>query len=1108
MNILLNLIYGPSGCGKTDYIYNLILDDLKAEKKAVLIVPDQYIYSAESKFADLTDNISAFELDILGFRRLANHVFREEGGLSFSDIDDSGRLLVMWRVLRESAPFLKTYCNFDKNISSFAELMLNTINELKQFSITPVMLENASKKLDNKYSDLKNKLSDISFIYGTYQSFISNEYNDPSDELTRLVDVLENSDMFNGYNVYIDGFDGFTPQQYSVLSQLIKKSNNTFLSLCFDPTDNTGVFSTTEKTYKNFQKLGNRLGIDISEKFIGENKTVVNEAISFVSRNFWNHKVGKCEFIGDNTNVRTFSCHDKFEECEFLASDILKKVRKGANYRDFVVIARDINSYDGIIDAEFENNGIPFYMSKRTDLSTKPIFKLILAAFSIYNKNWQYNDVISYLKTGLANVSYDEIDVLENYASTWNINGRRWIDGIDWNMNPDGFTERITPEGRNIINTANDIRNRITPPLEKLFDSIHNSTVTEITTAVYNLLTELKVVEQIEKQIEECHSTGQLTEEKELVQLWNILISSLDMIVELAGDMKLSADEYVTLISLILGRSDIGTIPSSLDQVILGSASSLRTDKVKHVYLIGVNEGEFPKLVEENAIFTDIEKNLLRSVDIDFTPTSEEMTSDELYWFYKALSRATESLTLSYAESDLRGSSNKISVAGSRIHYILNKDVIKYSDIPLIDKIEGKSTAIKHYAINRNNEEGIALREYFSQDEKMNAVIKSFDTPLATGQCNINEDVANKLYKGDMSTSQSRIDSYVNCAFSYHCQYILKLAEKKKSVFRGNDIGSFVHAILERFISQISGEDGLNTDIDDSVVESMVDNIIQDYILSVCQGMSEQCPRMKMLIKRLRRTTLLLIRNILSEFRQSEFVPTFFELPIWSDREDGISPYEIELDDGSKLYMRGYVDRVDTYKKGNDVYIRVVDYKTSTKKFSMDDVEKGLNLQMLLYLFAIWNAKEDWFKKKIKCEGDILPAGVLYYSAIAPTVKIKNDTSFSNVYSDALCNIERNGLLINDIDILRAMDKELNGLYIPAKIKKDGTLKTSDSLQSLEEFGQLVEKIDGILKGIANNMKAGIVDAKPIEISKDKTACTYCKMKPICRRIEKGDFDE
>lgn len=1103
---MLNLLYGPAGSGKSTRIYERIIRDLRDGEKPILIVPDQYLLNAESNFASFADDVPTFDLEILSFRRLANHVFRELGGLSFSDIDDSGKLLIMWRVLREVSPFLKAYGNIDKSISSFAELMLGTVTELKQFSITPKALDIASKKLKDTHGDLSNKLHDISFIYGTFQSFLSKEYNDPSDELTRLADTLDNTGFFSDNKVYFDSFDGFTPQQLSVIRCIAKQAKNVTFSLCFDPSDNSGIFATTEKTYKNLKKIALSLSLNVNEECLGESKTFISEDISYVCKNLWKHDVAGDSYDKDNSHVNTILCHDKYEECEAVVVQILKKVRDdGARYKDIVIIARDISSYEGIIDSLFDNNGIPYHMSKRTDISTKPIFKLILSALEIHNKNWKYSDVISFLKTGLAGISYDDIDILENYVSAWNINGRRWTDGIDWHMNPDGYTEKITPEGSFIINRANAVREMFVPHLIKFFESIGNTTVEEVTRALYDFLNDLNIKEQIENKASEYRLNGDIDEEKELVQLWNILINTLDTMVQLAGDMKINGEEYVTLISMILGKINIGTIPATIDQVILGSASSLRTNSVPHVFMLGVNEGVFPMASEENLLFSDNEKSILKTVDIDFLPLTDEQSADELYWFYKSISRAKETLTVTYCDSDLKGESKKISVAGSRIGYLLNKQPIKYADVPMIDKVEGRSIAIKTFALNRENELGQALYSYFEKDRQMADDINAFDVPLAAGVSDIDEKLAREIYRGDIQTSQSRIENYVNCSFDYHCKHILKLAEKKTAEFQFNDIGNFIHTILERFMAAITDEEGFHADIEDAEVVKLVDGVVEEYISSIFGDVKGQNARLLQLVNRLRRTTLLLVRNILAEFKQSDFVPTFFELPIFKDNEKGILPYEIELDDGSKLCMRGYIDRVDTYKKGKDVYIRIVDYKSGDKKFSFKDVEKGLNIQMLLYLFAVWNTKEKWFKEKIKCEGDILPAGILYYVAKAPLLDVNSEEELDSLYDNALNKIGKSGLLIRDIDVLKAMDKNMKGLYIPFKTNKDGSLAKSDYLLTVEEFGNLANRIDGILKNIGTNIKAGKVEAKPIDDDPQKSPCRYCRMKPICRRCEKGE---
>ena len=1109
---MINIIYGPAGCGKSTKIYNSIVNDLRDGKKPILIVPDQYILNAESAIADLAEDVSTFDLEILSFRRLANHVFRELGGLSFNDIDESGKLLVMWRVLREVSPFLKMYGNIDKGISSFAELMLETVTELKQFSLSPADIEKASQKLSSTHEDLSKKLYDISFIYGSYQSFLANEYNDPTDELTRLAETLDGSGFFNDNNIYFDAFDGFTPQQINVIRLMVDQAQSVTFSLCFDPTDETGIFLTTEKTYKKILDLVNNDKEKINECFLPESLSFKYDDLAYVSKNFWKHELSSEEYNGDKTHVNTICCHDEYEECEAVVSSILKKIKEAKNgeirYKDFVIIARDINAYEGIIDSELENNGIPFHLSKRTDISSKPIFKLILAAFAIHNRNWKYSDVISFLKTGLAGVSYDDIDTLENYVSYWNINGRRWTDGMDWHMNPDGYVETLSKDGQAVITTANSIKNKIVPSLTKLFESIGGSTVKDVTVALYDFLNDLKVKKQIENKAAKYRERGDINEEKELVQLWNILINSLDMLVDLAGDVKLNGEDYVSLISMILGKADIGTIPASIDRVMLGSASSLRTTSVPHVYLLGVNEGVFPMSVNENKIFSDREKEIIKTVVDNFADGSDEQSNDELYWFYKSISKAQESLTLTYCDSDLSGAAKKISVAGARIGLLIGKDVQKYSSIPLEEKMYGYSVAMKAISQNNDNEFGVALKEYFSKKEETALAIETFSHSLVDNNSDIDKSISTQIYKGDIVTSQSKINEYVNCSYSYHCKYILNLKEKRPSGFLSVDIGNFVHAILEKFIAKITDKDNeLDFDIEDDVMVSIVDDIISDYISDVFQGESNNSPRLIQLIKRLRRTSLLLIRNILAEFKQSEFVPHFFELPVYEDRDDGIEPYEVQLEDGTKLYMHGYVDRVDTYKKGKDVYVRIIDYKTGTKEFCFDDVEKGLNLQLLLYLFAVWNSKKPWFLKELNCDGKILPAGILYYMAKAPHFELKTDDDVDKAYETALRSIDKNGLLISDIEILKAMDKDLKGIYIPFKYSKDKGMSNPDYLMSIEQMGDLARKVEEILNQIASQMKNGKVKAKPITDKERETPCRYCRMKPICRRVRKGEDD-
>lgn len=1099
---MITFIYGRAGSGKSTYIYDRIASDLKNGRKPLLLVPEQQALYAERQIADLTSDYSSIELEVLNFRRLANRVFREYGGLTFNNIDDGGKLLIMWRVLNEISPFLKEYDGLSEKDISFAELMLKTVQDMKMYNVSPHMLEVAVPKLKEEHPSLSRKLEDIALIYATYQSFLNKEYNDPTDELTRLADTLSENEFFNSYNVYIDSFDGFTPQQYRVIDAIFRQSANVTVSLCIDPEDTVGIFETTHKTLKSLKKIS--VGVsdgkgDIKEIYLSDDRRFENTELAYVSHNLWNRTAPPLTLKNGPQYVKTAACRDVYEECEFVASDIMRRVREGARYRDIVVIARDISLYEGLLDTELEKCGIPFFMSRRTDVTTKPVFKLILAALSIKNRNWRYSDVISYVKTGLAGLTYDECDLLENYVSAWNISGSRWYDEYDWNMNPDGYTDNMTDEGRETISKANEIRRRIVAPLSKFFESIGNTTVLEVTRALYDFLLETGVREKLEEQAQRCSRDGKDAEASELIQLWNILMASLDTIVDIAGDMKTDSDRYFTILKLLLSRTDIGTIPSKCDEVILGSALNLRSANVTDVYLLGVNDGVFPRAVSEEDIFSDAELNILKTADIKIYPDTKDRTGDELYYFYRAVSSSSRFLSLVYSETDLGGAALKMSLPARRVDFLLGgKTVTKYADIELSDKIYGYRAGLKYLSMYPESEEGKALQKIYNADDKLRQKLYAFRTPLEEREAYVGSSLLSELYKGDIVLSQSRLNRYIECPFSYHCQYMLRLKEKKTAVFRSADIGTFIHAVLERFMARVVTDDGVNTDIQKQEIERIVDEIINDYISTVCFDVAFSSARMRELFKRLRRTSLLLIDNILSEFRQSEFVPAFFEMPVKMNSENGVEPYKIPLSDGTNLYMQGIIDRVDTYKKGKDVYVRVVDYKTGTKTFSPDDIALGLNLQMLLYLFALWNSKSEKFKQSVKCEGSVLPAGILYFSAQAPDAELDASDDDEKVKQKAENDITRKGILISDLDVLKAMDKELQGRYIPVKLKADGSFTKYSYVGTLEKFGEIMQQVNDVVDKIACEMKGGNVSASPL----DKTdPCRYCKMKPVCRKV-------
>ena len=244
-----------------------------------------------------------------------------------------------------------------------------------------------------------------------------------------------------------------------------------------------------------------------------------------------------------------------------------------------------------------------------------------------------------------------------------------------------------------------------------------------------------------------------------------------------------------------------------------------------------------------------------------------------------------------------------------------------------------------------------------------------------------------------------------------------------------------------------------------------------------------------------------MVDGLCDEFKGSSFVPRFFELKIDRNDENLPEPAAFVGEDGERVYVYGSIDRVDTYKSGDDVFVRVVDYKTGTKIFSPADIDDGKNLQMFLYLKSIVDTKKEGFLKEVGVEngGRLIPAGVIYVKAEIGDVKIDRPSE-----ADALEEVKKSqkrlGMLLDDPESISAM----NASYIPVKFKKDGEpdANSKSRLYSYEGWETLCDKMNGVIGGVSKRMRGGDIQATPMVRSYGKTPCEYCKFKPICRNAK------
>jgi len=1085
------LILGPAGSGKTTVITERILADLTAGRRVMLIVPEQAAVSAESALCTAAQQrrIPQTQLEILNFKRLCNRVFREYGGIAYHTVTPGAKALLLWEALFSTAPFLKQYKGEVEDAKRFVPVLLSAIGECKAYGITAAALADAADECAEESPRLADKLQDLSLIYAEYTRLLTSDRDDPADDLTRLDNTLAEHRFFEGISLYFDGFVGFTPQEYRILFHAFKQAENVTLTFCTDRKRDSMAFEQADNELRKLISLCGKQTPKITE--LTDTHRFVSPELAYLEKNLW--AMGTAEpYSAEATAIRTVLTSGLYDEAEFVANDIARRLRDGASYRDFAVIARQIDRYDGILDAVFETFGLPCHMGRRLPLSERPVFKLVLSALAIKNNGWHTEDVIAYLKTGLTPITPEECDLLETYASCWNILGKRWYSEDDWYMNPDGYTDRLTEEGRTLLQQVNDIRRKLTQPLVKLhevFDGKHS--VTEICQAVYTFFEELALPERIA-------SSGC----DEDVLLWNALCDALDTMVDILSERKSDALLFAGLFSLVVSQTNTGTLPSAVDEIAVGSADRIRAEGVKHVYLLGVNEGVFPAACGESGLFSDSEKATLETCGIILSPDSDAASVSELFRFYTAACTPSETLTVICSKCDVSGGAMKPSLAFDRIRALFPLSPCLDTEAMGFDhKINNKKASLELATYLAGTEEGEALRRLFREDPLYAHFFDGDRQPLVTEEERLDEDTAALLFGGDVALTQSRLDRYVLCAFGYQCSYVLKLKEQNRAEFRAADTGNMVHRILENFFSAITKDKETVPSMTDEELDTLLDEILADYLSGIFGHGKDQrlSPRALQLFKRLRRSVRILIRNLLDEFEQSEFTPRFFEMPINTSGDEGtVAPLAIPLPDGNKAYLYGIADRVDICRKGKDVYVRVVDYKTGSKDFSLYDISLGLNLQMLLYLFSLWKDGSGSFRRSVGCEGDIIPAGVLYCTAKTASVTATAEMTDAEIYEKVEATLKRKGLLLDDEEVLRLMEAKLTGKYIPVTLKKDGSLATSLTLETLEGLGKLMEEVTKTVAKLATEIKQGYASCHPLKDAKHD-ACRYCPHKSICR---------
>ena len=1090
-------IVGRAGCGKTQFVLSKIEEAAKAGKKVLLIVPEQFSFEMEKEVFSRLNDASAMNVDVYSFTRLCHRVFTECGGAAGEYVTDAAKQILMELAVDQVRDALELYSRQAKNIS-FVSTMLRQVDEFKNAGVNPERLMAFSQS--GVSARLSRKTGEMALIYQYYQALLTNRFQDEKDSIMKCCALLEGKNYFQDTTIFIDSFMTFMAGEKKLILQMLGECQDLYLTF---PGSGLSVqaeedgmipdstFDTARETLMGFIRDAKQQGISVAAPVVlKESFRFENDALRHMERFF--PCIQQKEFAGENSAVKLLRAHNPYEEIRYVAAQIIRLVRReGMSYREIAVIARDIDRYRTSIEDLFQQYEIPFFFDMREDVRSIPVFSLIFSAIDSLKSRFSTEFVLGLAKNPLMGISDVEAAQLENYCFLWNIDHKLWLSEDGFVNNPQGLKESFSDEDRELLKQISNTAQTVMQPLLRFQEKLQDCDGQGFSTAIYEFLLETGARDRL---VETSSRTDLDAEEMRTLHLnqgaWDILMDLLDVFATVLEGIPLPYERMGELFYSASLASDIGSIPNTLDQVALGSADRMRPNKPKVTFVIGLNQGEFPPQLSENGLFSESERDTMKDKGIELNPSVIKLDSYEKYYLYAALTSPSQQLILTNHMASLAGDLCPDSPAVGAMERIFGDFGQDMQDLPEDFYIANDRTAFQ--TLCRNLREDSPFTASLMEYVRGTAYAARLDTILSmmqAGDFRIQDrEISRMLFGSNIRLSPSRIDKYFTCPFSYFCSAGLGLNPRKKVEISPMQSGTIIHYVLEKVISRHGGK-GLGTLTEEEIGQEVRDTL-QEFLKDRVSRTEALSKRFHYLFERLSITLTRLIGHLAEEFAQSDFEPVEFEMPI--GRHGKVPAVEMKLEDGTSVRVEGIIDRVDMMEKDGKKYVRVVDYKSGSKVFRLDDVYYGLNLQMLIYLFSIEKNGRGKFS-------GCMPGGVLYFPAKDHIINASRETTDAQIELEHQKKYKMNGLVLNDPVCVEGMEHQVAGAYIPVREKKGGGFDAHSSLADLEQMGKIQRHIECILMKMARYLHEGKIEAVP-SVGLGYEPCKYCDYKDICLR--------
>lgn len=1110
----LRFYFGPSGSGKSHRIYEEIMQRAAQEpgRNFLIIVPDQFTMQTQKDLVMRSDRGGILNIDVLSFGRLSHRILEEVGTKEMPVLDDTGKSLVLQKIaadLKEQLPAMGSLLHKQGYIHE----VKSAISEFMQYGISTQDMDKLIASAE-KRGALAMKLRDLKTLYRGFQDYIRDHFITTEETLDVLRRSLVKSKILPDSVVVFDGFTGFTPIQNRLIQELMRVCEETVVTVTIgeeeDPYQMDGeqkLFHLSKKTVADLVKLAAEAEVTRGEDVFvkgGPNRFTEAPALCYLEQNLFRYQYEP--YTEKQHEIHMFEALSPREEVHQTALYIRKLIREeGLTYRDIAVVIGDLEGYASYVETEFGQLEIPCFLDRTRGIVLNPMIEYIKSVLQLYIRDFSYDTVFHFLRSGMADISREEIDELENYVIRTGARGYRTYSRLFTRKTEEmqqGSGQEDTERAEEALERLNRIRQQFADTVE-ILHMAPRAKAGEYVDHLYDFLEQNQVQQKLLNYQQQFEQEGDLAKAREYAQIYRLVMDLLDQIYELLGEEEISLQEFADILEAGFGEITVGTIPQNVDRIVVGDMERTRLKQVKVLFFLGVNDGNIPKNASKGGIISDMDREFLIESGTEMAPSPRQQMYIQRLYLYLNMTKPSERLYLSYAKVNSDGKGIRPSYLIDTVRKLFPQLAVEYpQNRSRIEQIEGRQEGARYLAEELREYADGTLREEERQDfylmyRAYEADPEGRDRLTAAAfrrykESGLSRIVARALYGRQLENSVSRLETYAACACRHFLQYGLSLQEREEFGFEVSDMGNVYHAVLENFAGKLAESGRTWWDFDENFATQAIKEAVEGYAATYGETVLYSSARNEYAITRMSRILTRTVLTLQQHLKQGSFQPDDYELSFrFAEDLDSI---HVDLSEEEKMHLQGRIDRIDVSEDAEHVYVKVIDYKSGNKKFDLAALYYGLQLQLVVYMNAAMELESRKHPDK-----EIVPAALLYYHIDDPTIETPVELTQEQINEEILTRLRMNGVVNSDPAVVERLDRFLQdkSKVIPVEKKKDGSFSARSGILSREELQVVSAYVDTKIRQIGREILDGKIAANPYEKGNEE-ACTYCAYKKVC----------